>query len=76
MASDSKAEKFVELATNRTRNAIKSIRLIGNLANRNNYHYTDEQTAAIIKRLKTEVKLLQQKFDEGGRKKDEIDFTL
>jgi len=38
----SRGLKFVELAGKRVANAIKDIRLIGNLSNKSNYSYADE----------------------------------
>ena len=36
-----KRQKFVKLAENRTRNAIKAIRVIGKLGNKNAYHFDE-----------------------------------
>ena len=51
MKKDKRA-KFIELGEKRMANAIKSLRLIGNLADRNNYHYTQKDAAEIAKALK------------------------
>ena len=51
MKKDKRA-KFIELGEKRVANVIKSLRLIGNLADKNNYHYTNEDTAD-IKSIKT-----------------------
>lgn len=57
-----KAAKFIELANKRVNNALKDIRLISNLANRQNYEYTEEQAKKIVKALQQEVDLLKQSF--------------
>jgi hypothetical protein len=44
-----KSAKFVELANKRVNKALKDIQLIGNLSNRQNYEYSDEQAKQIIK---------------------------
>ncbi|HGG0584351.1 MULTISPECIES: hypothetical protein [Bacillus] len=69
-----KLQKFEELGEKRMNEAIKKIRLIGNLANRNNYDYTDEHVKAIISTLESEIQLLKNKF----RKEDntEIEFKF
>ena len=55
-------DKFVELAEKRVNNALKYIRLIGNLSNRSNYVYTNDQVVEIFKSLEDEVRLARDKF--------------
>lgn len=71
MATRDKAEKFVELANKRVNKALKDLQLIGNLANRQNYVFTDDQARQIIRALQQEVDAVKQRFsspDETGRK--------
>jgi hypothetical protein len=42
--------------------AIKAIKLIGNLSNKNNYQYSSEQIKIIIKDLKKSLKNLKKRF--------------
>jgi hypothetical protein len=58
-------EKFVELAEKRVTRAIKDLRLIGNLANRSNYEYTDYEVTQIISALEKEIKRLKSTFTRG-----------
>ena len=67
--------KFVELAEKRVTRGIKDIRLIGNLSNKSNYTYTDEDVRKIIKALDTEVKKLKQRFENHGAQ-DDVVFKL
>ena len=60
--SEVKRQKFVSLAEKRVENAIKSIGLIGNLANTSNYEYSDADVKKIIKALNDEVKEVESKF--------------
>lgn len=62
-----KREKFVELAEKRVNRAIKDLRLIGNLSNKNNYSYTDSDIQKITSVLEQEVKTVKAKFssDDG-----------
>ncbi len=62
-----KREKFVELAEKRVTRAIKDLRLIGNLSNKNNYAYTESDIQKITSSLEQEVKNLKMKFssDDG-----------
>jgi transcription elongation GreA/GreB family factor len=58
--------KFVELAEKRVSKAIKDIRLIGNLSNRSNYSYTEEDVRKIVKALKDEIDALKARFEAKG----------
>jgi hypothetical protein len=62
MSARDKATKFVELANKRVNRAIKDIQLVGNLANRQNYEFTDEQAKKILKALQQEIETLRQSF--------------
>lgn len=59
-----KRSKFEELGEKRMLEAIKKIRLLGNLSNKNNYDYTEEHVKAIIDSLEKEVQLLKNKFNK------------
>jgi hypothetical protein len=70
MAMRDKGAKFIELANKRVNKAIKDIQLVGNLANRTNYEFTDEQVGKILRALQQEVDQVKQSFkstDEAGR---------
>lgn len=68
MAKETKREKFKRLAELRTNNAIKQIQLIGNLSNKNNYEYTEEDVKKIFKALREEIELAEKKFSGKGTK--------
>jgi ABC-type Fe3+-hydroxamate transport system substrate-binding protein len=65
MVRDRRA-KFVELAQNRVNKAISHIRLIGNLANRTNYEFDDEDAKKIVRALQKELDALRAKFGDNG----------
>ena len=71
-----KDKKFRELAKSRVNKAIKSIQLIGNLANRSHYTYTDDEADQILNALEKELKTTKQKFksSNNGRRRDVFDF--
>ena len=60
-----KRQKFVELAEKRVTRAIKDIRLVCNLSNRNNYSYNQDDVKKIVNALEDEIKSLKSKFAEG-----------
>ena len=71
---ETKAETFRRLANKRVTNALDKIRLIGNLANRGTYEYTDDQVDMIEQVL---VRALNQTMGELRHvKKNKPTFTL
>jgi hypothetical protein len=74
-AKAGKREKFVELAENRTRNAIKAIRVIGKLGNKNAYQYDDSDVQKIVRALTKEVDALKARMSSTGIK-ESVDFKL
>jgi hypothetical protein len=71
-----KDKKFRDLAKSRTNKVIKAIKLIGNLANKSHYSYTNEECDQIINAIEKEVRVIKQKFrhSKSGRDRDEFDF--
>ena len=59
-------KKLVKITEKRVTRTIKDIRLIGNLSNRSNYSYTDEDVRKIYRTLKTELDNLKSRFDAKG----------
>lgn len=68
--------KFVDLAQNRVSKALKDIQLIGNLSNRSNYDYTEEDVAKIMKALSDELSACRKKFDLAMKKQSKPTFEL
>ena len=69
-----KRDKFVNIAENRTRNAIRAIRVIAKLGNKNAYEYT-ETDVKIASALNREVEALKARMSATGGK-ESVDFTL
>jgi hypothetical protein len=65
-------KKFVELSEKRVQRAIKDIKLIGNLSNRSNYSYTDEDAKKIYKALKAAIDAMKLRFDSKGDDTEEL----
>ena len=72
--SERKRERFVELAEKRVTNAIRAISLVGNLANKNNYKYDEQDVKKILKALNNEVSEVGMRFQTG--KSEEKEFKL
>jgi hypothetical protein len=74
-AKPDKREKFVKLAENRTRNAMKAIRVIGKLGNKNAYQFDDSDVQKIVRALTKEVDQLRTRMSTTGGK-ESVDFKL
>lgn len=59
---DEKAKKFKEIASRRTNHACETILLLGHLANRSTYHYTQEQVDKIFEALDGVLAKTKAKF--------------
>ncbi len=64
---ESKNEKFKRLAENRVNNVLYQVKLIGNLSNKSNYDYSDEDILKIIRSLKNAVNDLEIQFKSKNR---------
>ena len=71
---ESKSTAFKRLAANRTNNAVKNIRLLGNLSNKHNYTYSDNDFKLIFNMIEDEVKLAKSRFLVGLSKKKRLKF--
>ncbi|MBN8279237.1 MAG: hypothetical protein J0M16_01375 [Gammaproteobacteria bacterium] len=65
-------EKFVELAQKRVNKAINDIRLVGNLSNRSNYSYTEQDSKKIYAALRRAVDEMRARFDRRGAGHDDV----
>jgi uncharacterized protein YeeX (DUF496 family) len=57
-----KHDKFVELAEKRVKKLLKQIELVGNLSNRSNYSYSDEDVKTIFSTIRSKVKEAESRF--------------
>lgn len=72
---EKKHQKFLELAENRTNKALDTIRLLGNLSNRQSYAYTDAEVKKMVKALRDAVSEVEQRFSRpAGRSGGEFKF--
>ena len=74
-SNENKSDKFIRLAEHRVNEALKKIRLISNLANTNNYDYTENQVNEIVGVLETEIRNLKTAYkQELDRKENAFKF--
>ena len=70
-----KRKKFVELAEKRVNRLLKDIRLVGNLSNRSNYSFSEEDIRKIFTAIDNEMRATRKRFDSSGSS-DETTFKL
>lgn len=73
---DADRRRFVELAGKRVSKALHDIQLIGNLSNRSNYDYREEDVARIFKALNAEVRSCKRRFELALGNKNHSRFSL
>lgn len=71
MAVSRSREKFVELAEKRVSRALRDIKLIGNLSNRTNYSYTEQDVKKITRALNKAVSEMKARFDAKGEPEEQ-----
>lgn len=69
-----KMNNFERLAERRVNEVIKKIRLVGNLANRNNYSYSEQHVKKIFDGIDAEVRILKAKFKEEEQLSEKFSF--
>lgn len=69
---ETRQEKFKRLATYRTNIVLEKLRILGNLSNKTNYDYTDEEVNKIFSALDSQLRAVKTRF-AGKRKRQ---FTL
>lgn len=71
----SKRENFVRLAESRTKNALKSIRVISKLGNKKAYDFSETDVRKIVAAITKEIETLRAKMLSTGGQED-VDFKL
>jgi hypothetical protein len=66
MAEESKNERFRRLAESRGNRLIREIMLLGNLANRKNYSYSDEEVEQLFAPIQRELDEVRSIFRSGS----------
>jgi hypothetical protein len=60
--TETKREKFLRLATQRTREVLDRLRILGNCANRQLYEYTENDVKKIFSAIEDQLKAVKAKF--------------
>lgn len=66
---ENRREKFKRLATYRTNLVLEKLRILGNLSNKANYDYADEDVNKIFFAIDSQLRIAKARF-AGKRKKE------
>ena len=64
-------EKFVNLAEKRVNKTLKDLKLIGNLSNKGNYVYTEQDARKIYNVLKKGLEEMKARFEHNGTSEED-----
>ena len=73
--NETKRERFVRLAENRTNKIINMIQLLGNCSNTSIYEYSDEDIDKIFSAIESSLEDARRKFSKSESAKT-VKFTL
>jgi len=59
---ETRAQKFARIAERRANETIRMLRLLGNLADRGNYDYSESQATLLLNTIDLETRALRMKF--------------
>jgi hypothetical protein len=67
---EDRAQRFKRIATYRTNEVLEKLRLLGNLSNKANYDYSEEEINKIFSAVETQLKIVKTKFMSSKKRKD------
>lgn len=74
MKTETKKERFKRLATQRTGNVLKAIRVLGHCANTGAYEYDSKDVEVIFSAIEKQVRLTKSRFSSVSE--EDIKFKL
>jgi hypothetical protein len=72
---ETKAQRFTRIAERRVNETLRAFRLLGNLSERRNYEYSEEQVQSMFLAIDREYQALRTRFMAGARPAHE-DFSF
>lgn len=66
--AESKHDKFIRIAENRTNKIIEMVRLLGNCSNKITYEYTETEVKTIFNTIENELRMAKSKFQSTNDK--------
>ncbi len=74
MTTNDKRERFKRLATLRTKNVLRALKVLGNCSNSNAYEYSDKEIEAVFSAIEKQLRTVKGKFQSTTQEK--IDFKF
>jgi len=71
---ESKSESFIRIAKPRVKSVLKSLRILGNCSNRNNYEYTQEQINSMSIKLSEALENTITEFHKSKKEIESFEF--
>lgn len=71
-SSQDKSKKFKKLSNIRVANLLDNLRLVGNLANKRYYEYSEKEKNEILKAIRQEYNSMKAAWDKAGQKKESV----
>ena len=72
---DKKRQRFINLASHRTNEVIKRIKILGNCANKSTYEYSDEDIKKIFTVIDSQLRDTKAKFRGEQQKEKKFQLT-
>lgn len=67
---DNRRENFKRLASKRTNELLRRVKILGNCGNRSHYDYTEDEVAKIFSEVEKKVREAKAKFSFPNRDKE------
>ena len=71
---ESKSETFIRLAEPRVKSVLRSLRILGNCSNRNNYEYNSEQVDSMFEVIQEALNNAEGKFTKSKTEQETFKF--
>ena len=65
---ETRKERFKRLAERRTTAVLERLRILGNLSNKANYDYSDDEVRKIFTAIDSQIRLIKAKFLGNSKK--------
>lgn len=71
---ESKTDTFIRIAEPRVKSVLRSLRILGNCSNRNNYEYTSEQVNSMFESITQALMDTEAKYTKSKSEQESFSF--
>ena len=61
-------DKFIDIASRRVEDLLHKVKLLSNLSNKSNYHYTDYEVTKMFSSIRSELRKAESSFKVADQK--------